>query len=383
MTDCLPVGFAEGTHRTTTPSQTLAWIAPALPLVGITRTADITGLDRVGIPTWCAVRPAGRILQISNGKGCSHLAAKVSALMEAIELWHAENPEARFRRASAAELECDGLAYASAASLPEYPGDLHLTDRRVIDWVEAELLPEGTPVWLPASAAFLVDPMLSHFSTNGLASGNHRVEAILHGLYEVIERDAMSKLIRGGLCLPRGESRVVDLDTVPAGIVAALRDRLRCAGVVLTLVRVQAVVPVCTFWAVILDVASGAACSYVNMGHGSHLCPTVAAVRAITEAAQSRLAFIHGSREDLSPGSYLFNPAHERLRRFFGVQRGELPWDTIIDRSTHDLALDLQTVLSDLRAEDYGKVYCIDLTRPECGIPVVKVIVPGFERAAV
>jgi len=37
--------------------------------LGVTRTARITGLDRLGIEVACAVRPLGHILQVSNGKG--------------------------------------------------------------------------------------------------------------------------------------------------------------------------------------------------------------------------------------------------------------------------------------------------------------------------
>ena len=168
----------------------------------------------------------------------------------------------------------------------------------MIDWVLGERVAPPMPVWLPVCAAFVVEPMLADYSTNGLASGNHPVEATLHALYEVIERDAMAGLLRGGLTLPRGESRVVDLDTLPAGPLASLRDRLARAGIAVTLVRVASSVPERTFWAAFVDPDSPAACTSVNIGHGTHLNPTVAAIRAITEVAGARLTFIHGARED-------------------------------------------------------------------------------------
>jgi ribosomal protein S12 methylthiotransferase accessory factor len=380
MTPSLPVNYAEGTHRVVAPVDTLARIKPLLADMGITRVANITDLDRLGIPTWCAIRPICKQVQVSNGKGITHAAAKAGALMEAIEHWHAENPLGEFRRASTTELEREGEPFVPPSALPDFSTEVphYLTPQRVIDWVRGERIAPSMPVWLPVCAAFVVEPMLADYSTNGLASGNHLVEATLHALYEVIERDAMAGLLRGGLTLPRGESRVVDLDTLPAGPLAALRDRLARAGIALTLVRVASSVPVSTFWAIFVDPDSRAACPSVNIGHGTHLNPTVAALRSITEAAQARLTFIHGAREDLTPEAYEFSGVHERLRSFFEAQRGDLAWSAIVDRSSGDLAQDLRTVLGDLQTAGHGDVYRVDLTNPRFGIPVVKMFVPGM-----
>ena len=58
--------------------------------LGISRLADVTGLDRIGIPVVMACRPNARSLAVSQGKGLDRDAARASALMEAIELYHAE-----------------------------------------------------------------------------------------------------------------------------------------------------------------------------------------------------------------------------------------------------------------------------------------------------
>ena len=382
MSARIPVVYSEGTHRSATPEETLHRVTPLLPAMGITRVADITGLDRLGIPTWCTVRPAARLIQIANGKGLSNISARVSAVMEAVEDWHAEFPHAPFRKASAAELCSEGQVVVRAPELPRCRADLHLTDQRVIDWVRGEQLPQGQPVWLPACAAFVVEPMLLNGDSNGLASGNHIVEATLHALYEVIERDAMARLTSGGCVLPCGESRTVDLDTLPSGPLTWLRDRLRTAEVSLTLIRVDSLPPVSTFWAVLVDPQSPFACSSVNSGHGSHLSPTVAALRAVTEAAQSRLTFIHGSREDLQRDFYQFDETHQRLRAFFERQRGDLPWSEISDHSSGDLCRDFETVLKGLSDAGYSRIYRVDLTNSRFEIPVVKVLVPGLLSTA-
>ena len=93
-------GYTSGAHRLINPAQTLAKIKPHLPAMGITRCANVTGLDRIGIPVYCAIRPNGADLQVSNGKGINHQAAQVSALMEGIEIFHAETPDDNLRRDS-------------------------------------------------------------------------------------------------------------------------------------------------------------------------------------------------------------------------------------------------------------------------------------------
>src|SRR5271169_3667754 len=73
-------------HRVIPPSETLRRIRPLARRAGVTRLADITGLDRVGIPTFSAVVPKSRdLLSVYNGKGTTPADAACGALMEAIE----------------------------------------------------------------------------------------------------------------------------------------------------------------------------------------------------------------------------------------------------------------------------------------------------------
>ncbi|MBF0335927.1 MAG: YcaO-like family protein [Alphaproteobacteria bacterium] len=377
----LAVRYAEGTQRLVSPEETLARVTPHLAAVGVTRVADITGLDRLGIPTFCAVRPQAFLVQVTNGKGLTPAAARASAIMEAVEHAHSEWPPSAPRFASMAELAAEGTPFLPVDALPNRLPGLFMSDNRRLAWIEARNLTldgDGGAVLVTACAAHLIDPIVALPSTNGLASGNHIVEATLHALYELIERDAVTRLGRGGLRLPKGLSRLIDLGGLPEGPVAGLRDRLTAAGVELVLIRVETLAPVTTMWAVLLDPDAQHACSRVNMGQGSHLSPTIAATRAITEAAQSRLTFIHGAREDLSADSYRFTPAHARLVGFFQGRRGDLAWSDLPDHSSGDLGRDLALVLGGLAAAGFGQVLRIDLTRRDPGIPVVKLVVPGF-----
>src|SRR3546814_8113336 len=82
----------------------------AAELCGVTRLADITRLDRLGLPVWQAVRPAGRALSVHQGKGASPLAARIGALCEAIECHCAENAPADGPLCSFADLPPDARA---------------------------------------------------------------------------------------------------------------------------------------------------------------------------------------------------------------------------------------------------------------------------------
>jgi len=86
----VPKLFKRGTHRTTSPEDTVARVAPKARQIGITRLGNVTGLDRIGIPVTVAVRPNSRSFSVSQGKGLGVSQAMASAIMEAIELFHGE-----------------------------------------------------------------------------------------------------------------------------------------------------------------------------------------------------------------------------------------------------------------------------------------------------
>jgi ribosomal protein S12 methylthiotransferase accessory factor len=378
--EILPKAYTRGTHRCREPEETLRWIEPRLRWVGVTRCADVTGLDRIGIPVYCSIRPRNRTIQVSNGKGLRAVDAKVSALMEAIELFHAENLNTPCQRASLRSLRAAGRAVIEPRRLPDFRRQNFFSADFLIDWVRAESLTSEQEVWLPASAAYLCTPMLYNWSTNGLASGNHLVEATLHAIYEVIERDAVARLRRKGrIYFTRDQCRFIDLKTVPEGPVRELADKLARAEIKLVLIRLKSCIPVHSFMAVILDRNSAGYCSRVNLGEGTHLSTTVAATRAITEAAQSRLTYIHGARDDLPAGAY--EGPHDRVYDVFKQIVGRASWRSLTEMAGADLLQDYAYVLGCLRRVGYTNVFRINMTQPPCDIPVVKVIIPGLENA--
>jgi YcaO-like protein with predicted kinase domain len=167
-----------------------------LSLYGITRVADLTGLDRIGLPVAAAIRPLSRSIVVTAGKGVSLVAAKVSAAMEAIECAHAETIDRPLTFASRAEL---GSRTTTPAldSLPQLRGTT-LTDNARFLWIEGSSV-AGQPMMVPYELVHahycpygLPGSNQFHATTNGLSSGNSFAEAVSHGLFEVIERDALA-----------------------------------------------------------------------------------------------------------------------------------------------------------------------------------------------
>jgi hypothetical protein len=85
-----PKAFRTGTHRAKKPEETLNSIKPYLDRAGVTRIADVTGLDNIGVPTILALRPNALTIACSSGKGLTLDQAYVSGAMEAFELYAAE-----------------------------------------------------------------------------------------------------------------------------------------------------------------------------------------------------------------------------------------------------------------------------------------------------
>src|SRR5215470_18488677 len=82
--------YLAGTHRIVAPAQTLEAARRFFPVMGITRIADVTGLDTIGLPVVLACRPNSRSIVVAQGKGCDVMAAKASAAMESVEAFTAE-----------------------------------------------------------------------------------------------------------------------------------------------------------------------------------------------------------------------------------------------------------------------------------------------------
>ncbi|MEM8624862.1 MAG: YcaO-like family protein [Pseudomonadota bacterium] len=377
--------YREGTRRARSPAETWARIKPMLPVFGITRVANLTGLDRVGIPVFQACRPNGRSLSVFQGKGLDPDAARVSAVMEAIETHCAETIHAPLLFGSAEEIRFSH----TLVDLDRLP----LTDPAGFDpfcpilWIEGEELISGGKRWLPFEMVHanyaLPEPPHSDAlpaTTNGLASGNTDEEAVLHALLEVIERDAETLWKLGPMAW--GSETAVDPASVTDPHCRALLDRFSCAGIDVVIWDVTSDTGIPAIVAMIDD-ASGET-GAPEIGAGAHLAPEVALSRALTEAAQARITYIAGAREDIGDEDYGHEVVAERRSSARAVLDGLSParrFGDIANLEAENLAADIEVVLASLAAVGIEEVVAVDLTSPPFRLPVVRVVVPGLEAA--
>jgi ribosomal protein S12 methylthiotransferase accessory factor len=373
-----PKGFTNGTHRTRSPEETFAVYAPHMAAMGITRIANVTGLDRIGLPVCTAIRPNARALSTAQGKGRTLAAARTSALMEAIESWHGERVTGNIRVATHAELARE-VAMPPLADFA-LRADADLGPAHPVPWVRGWDLMISQTTWVPldcVSTNFVEGGRSPRFlrSTNGLASGNHLLEAIVHGLNEVIERDALTLASLAG-----SATAAVDPATVPDPYFRALHDRLCTKGLRLYLDDVTSDIGVPTFSCRLMDDPDSAGWRALPQvdGHGTHLDYEVALSRAVHEAIQSRATVISGSRDDLFPSDYRDAVSAADHLRNLGVRK-QYPLITSSRAAASSFEADLETLLGRLRAAGVASVMVVDLTRPPFDIPVVKVVVPGLE----
>lgn len=372
-------------HRGCAPEQTLERVRQHLRDCGITRIADITGLDRINdVPVVLAMRPNSMTLANAAGKGVTTAAATVSAVMEGIELHHAEQSRLRWRAATHRQLAADGR-HIPFELLPRTRYSL-LHQDSTTSWVDACDLVSGDPVPVPLDLVRLCragqDPPISgdlQVSSNGLASGNHLLEAICHGMYEVIERDAvalatMAHPSRGSLT-----ERRIDPSTATDPMVTDLLGRLESAAVGVALYDVTSDLGVPTYLARVVDLAERR--QGHGGGYGCHLDPGIAMVRAITEAVQGRTVAIAGSRDDI------VRDEHTRLRRrdddtamaSFRSGTGTPLTGQVVTGATPNFEGDIATLVERIRSVGLHQVLAVDLTDDRMGIPVVRVVVPGLE----
>jgi len=394
-----------GVVRAIPPAETIRRVAPLMNIVGVTRVAEVTGLDNVGIPNFTTVRPRDRGEGISyyNGKGLTRAAAHAGALMEAIERYSGERCDLPVFYGDRAEMERQGPTIDPGEII--VPRAMEYRPELRLEWVEGFDLLSQRPTYLPLNAVIWPyeppagRPMLYDSGTNGLASGNTLEEALCHALCEVIERDASAVsdasldlapavahvLLQLGLAAPEGDSSaraarfpLIDLKTLPRRALALVR-KLERAGLLVYLRDVTSTAGIATLDCAIVERRLDGR-HLAHGGTGTHPDARVAATRALTEAAQSRVGHIQGGREDLS--------------RIVGVPPVFDP-DELYGRGTvrHFLSIastqhsniddDIRFLLRRLSDDGFTQVVAVNLTRPEVRVPVVRVVVPRAESWSV
>ncbi len=387
MTDELT--YFKGTHRVIAPEKTIENNEDKLKIAGITRIADITDLDRIGLPIYTAIRPTAEdgAVSIYGGKGIAKDHARASAMMEGFERYSAERQDSDETTIATLEeiSELGEFITPESLNLPKDFKKQNL-DSMKLEWSTAKDLISNKEYLIPTNAIY--HPYihgnecesLFKSNTNGLASGNVLEEAILHGIFEVIERDAWSIFE-----LTHKNYAQIDLDSIESDIVNETINKFESEGIKIKLMDFTADIKVPTIAASADDTVTRDA-GLLTLGMGTHLDPEVAILRALTEVAQSRATQINGAREDTVRADFAREAGYERMKRinkyYFRDEEEKISLSSIENKSTTSITKDLEIVKEELMANDIDKILYYDLTRPELDVSVVRVVIPEMELFA-
>jgi ribosomal protein S12 methylthiotransferase accessory factor len=300
--------------------------------------------------------------------------------MEAFERVCGEEAPAGCRATFAA------LAGAVDPARFDLPFDSVYTPDREIAWLPAYDLMHDEQRWVARD--LVVTPAVEGVSrgveTNGLASGNSILEATLHALLEVIERDASSRedyyAANHDPAEDHRPTARVDPDSLPAAL-RSYYDRLVAAGLTVSLLDITSDLDVPVYAALIADAdfpgARGEILYFVGVGADED--PERAAIRALTEVTQAHSVVLLGARD-------AFEGLTDRIRaatiarqadRVFGPPT--VRWrERALPPEPRGLDGALQRLVERLRLAGFEHCLVADLTRADLGVPVVRVLVPGL-----
>jgi oxazoline/thiazoline synthase len=379
--------MTSGGYRSVAPAETIARFRKHVsPLTGIVsqleRVKSEQPLDFAFVAKYSfAPRPeAVHALQLqpvsdSHGKGSTADQAEASALMKAVErhcgIFHGD--EIRTIRRFADFPAGDAIA----------PDEILLSDDTSFD-PSAEM--EWSPAWslrderfkhVPTGLAyFFYDGSPNHrfdAGSNGCAAGNMHEEAILQGFLELVERDACA--IWWYNRLQRAE---IDLDRLGDSYIGDLRAQFAATGRNLWVLDVTSDLDIPVVVAVLHWSEGGQ--ERVQFAAGADFDLRVATLRAVTGLNEilsvDRMTRAASAPAATDEGGALPLPlrkhAHLLARGKAAARKAQAGKFAGLDR--RDQILGCVKLVKRLGLD----FLVLDQTRPDVGIPVVRVIVPGL-----
>jgi ribosomal protein S12 methylthiotransferase accessory factor len=397
----------DGIPRCVSAADTVANLRAVAESLGVTRLADITGLDRIGIPVYSAIVPDSRdLLSVYNGKGLRPVDAKAGALMEAIERQTALKARLPFIEGSFAALRENTCVLDPKTLNQQLAADY--SDDRTYSWCEGLDIVSGQPCYVPSKLAGFMWHNVPHPSpylltdTNGLASGNCREEAICHALCELAERDAWTETELAAHHLPRlrrvfalgpeAEEGPDDLELYPCLEPDSdeLFEDFHQARLFPVVRDITSTLGVPTIFASVAD-DNIVGYPMAHSGMGTHPNARVALRRALTELAQSRAVDIQAVREDIAPPDAVVESFSLHMRRisaihheswYLGHSNAKRRFSDIPSYSFQHIDEDLAFLVERFTSAGLNQIIVVDFTPDQTNYSVVRVIVPGIESWA-
>ena len=376
-----PVVYRHNGNRSQKAQDVLRRLGPLLQLVGITRVAEISQLIPYGFPVFQTVRP-NLLFHINvgqntgaQGKGINAAQAKLSSLMESIESYCAEPRVPRLVKGSYNYLKTQHVVFDPRSFVHRYRSRVVGLDEPLV-WTESCSLEQSTAVLVPAEAVYFPffpgeysTRSVFACSSTGLAAGSTYLEAIVHGLYEVIERHYAALLEQGKLRIERFhvenipqldlESFRLKASDYKIGLFAMIGSERPVLPVVCCIISTDNTL----FWGF-------GCCAHVE----------TAITRALSEAWQTVATVSSGSREDIErPGSI---PVPGRFRRYKFPGAKTLRLDDykkmVVDCQFDSLRTEYEFLLGWLHSAGFENVCIVNLTRVGLDVPVIRALIPGM-----
>ena len=259
-------------------------------------------------------------------------------------------------------------------------------EEREIDWTPVWSLTEGDFKYLPTSYCYYGYPQ-SHqpdcwADSNGCAAGNTIEEAILQGFMELVERDSVALWWYNRLQKPQ-----VDLDSFDEPYFLGLKQYYQELGRELWVLDITSDLNIPTFAAISRKIDSPV--EDIILGYGAHFDAKVALGRALTELNQILPSVLLANAD----GTTQYPPYTDPLAIAWWKTAilAEQPYLIPALQVTPKICADYTEIASDDLLDDVKlcqkiveeknmKMLVLDQTRPDIGLRVAKVIVPGMRH---
>jgi ribosomal protein S12 methylthiotransferase accessory factor len=251
-----------------------------------------------------------------------------------------------------------------------------------ITWIEGRDLHTKAPRWLPLDSVDM-DGERSELkgickNTNGLASGNTVEEACFHALCELVERDATT--LWTFLSEDAAHATSIDPAAFRDPIIDGLIAQIAASGMTIRLFDQTSDLGIPVIMAVLGPASRKGFVGEleVTAGYGAHPVATRAAIRAITEAAQSRVTAIAASRDDIHSAAFDSAAADVNLNLLDAAPTAPVPTGLPLGTPLPELLDVMQAVL----ARGNISATAATLSDPTHPYAVVKILSPDLEDRA-
>lgn len=345
------------------------------------------------------VRGLKRILRSQNaGKGMTDAQAKVSVLCEGIErfsgIFRGDEPRIKdsLQNLGAAGIHPNTcMLFSDRQYHMRWEPNLAHDHSYIPEEFNAKQELEWSPVWsltnkewkyLPTAYCYYGHPEHNMVAacSNGCAAGTSMEEAILQGFLELVERDSAALWWYNQIRRPS-----VDLASFNEPFLIATRAYYRTIGRELWVLDISSDITIPVFAAI--SKVIGQQKEDILYGFGAHLNPKIAACCAVTELNQMVAGFLalqqqkNGNLNEDKALSHWLNTATLNNQPQLVAATAEPPkrMTDYCNQESDDFLADIQ--LCRKKVEDLGLEFLVlDQTRPDIGLPVAKVIVPGLRH---